>query len=879
MGEKRSVKRVNFGGIDLRGGGGFEGGGCEWLLGLCRGVGGKLEGLREGELLRLNKGGVSGDVVGVHRLFDGSVHYILSGLDSGRLTVGYVSEGGVGGGVMGVCSGTEVRGVEGIGNTLSVLSDTGVHYFLWGGVGRGYVSLGEKLPELELGFSFRREAKASKSWRGRRDMEYKYYTDLFIGFLNRVLDDAMDEGYFVSPVLVRYAYRLFDGSTTMASPVVLLNSGFVPTQFVHWGSSLPSMFGGRVQMYSDAPKGGEPFHIRYFAHSLEVTLGDGYSELSKWGDIVKGVDVYVSKPLWGVDVKGDISKVGSVNGYKAFVRVGNQMRLTTDADLKQISDGATDGFMPNRELGRRIGEESTFYLLGSYTLGELGRWRKGERRVLRPGSGWLRNIVHKEQLRDDYNSHNKVWGGSIGVYNKRLHMCDVVEEVWRGYEGLLPYGFIGDDRDVVGIRVVLRKGGRDIVVGRDVSSGAWDKRWFYYPDRDAVRLEVKYKSGVVDIVPLVGHPFLQGSYYWDYDGSGRGIERGSGLSPLSSSLDLQVRNPSGLYVSEVGNPFVFGVDGIHNVGGGRLVGVCSATAPVSEGQFGQYPLYVFGEEGIWAMGVGGDGRYVSKHPVTRDVCVGGIVSLDDGVAFVSGKGVMLLSGRSVTCLSEPLEGVLRPLFQKKAEGMDLLHDRSLYPLLERIDASFRIGGGFFASVGEWGSDSGWLGGGLSGLSLCYDYVGRRLYVGGGSLPCILAYSFISREWSSIVGRMRRGLTLYPRSVYVDGNGDVREFKRGGGSVSYGIVTRRLDVGGLHTLVGLYLRGDGVGRRSTGIVAYGSLDGSSWVLLGACNDSFIRGVMGTPYRYFKFVIRGFIGAGDSISGVELLLMKRFSNRLR
>ena len=46
-------------------------------------------------------------------------------------------------------------------------------------------------------------------------------------------------------------------------------------------------------------------------------------------------------------------------------------------------------------------------------------------------------------------------------------------------------------------------------------------------------------------------------------------------------------------VSEVNNPFVFDDKLTYVVGSGKILAMISNSIRISEGQFGQYPLYVF----------------------------------------------------------------------------------------------------------------------------------------------------------------------------------------------------------------------------------------------------------------------------------------------
>lgn len=114
-----------------------------------------------------------------------------------------------------------------------------------------------------------------------------------------------------------------------------------------------------------------------------------------------------------------------------------------------------------------------------------------------------------------------------------------------------------------------------------------------------------------------------------------------------------------LKVSSVNNPLYFPLSGTY-LFGGKIIAVCSSAEAVSQGQFGQYPLYVFTSEGVYAMGVGSGGVYVNTSPVSRDVCISksSVCPIHGGVVFATKEHVKVISGSEVRIISEKLEGFL-----------------------------------------------------------------------------------------------------------------------------------------------------------------------------------------------------------------------------
>lgn len=61
-------------------------------------------------------------------------------------------------------------------------------------------------------------------------------------------------------------------------------------------------------------------------------------------------------------------------------------------------------------------------------------------------------------------------------------------------------------------------------------------------------------------------------------------------------------------------------------------------------------------EGVWALEVSNTGSYSARQPVTREVCINtnSITQIDNAVLFATNRGIMLISGSTVQCISESL---------------------------------------------------------------------------------------------------------------------------------------------------------------------------------------------------------------------------------
>lgn len=134
---------------------------------------------------------------------------------------------------------------------------------------------------------------------------------------------------------------------------------------------------------------------------------------------------------------------------------------------------------------------------------------------------------------------------------------------------------------------------------------------------------------------------------------------------VDGDVDTDETNPyelraNVLKVSAVENPFVFPAKCTYTPTQGRISALASNTVELSQGQFGQHPLFLFCSDGIWAMSVDTSGAvaYLGSYPLSREVCVNplSVCGVDGGVVFVSRKGMMFISGGRLKNLSACMDG-------------------------------------------------------------------------------------------------------------------------------------------------------------------------------------------------------------------------------
>ena len=561
-------------------------------------------------------------------------HYILRDPETGELA--YTKDGGT---LVPLDSvGKDIMEIQSVGNTLLVLTPTGMHYFLYKDSTKGYIHLGDQIPFPKLSFGLKtKEVVVEENYDRGQDREQQ-----LASLLNRMRAKHYDkEGKFIFPFFIRYALRLYDGSTTMPSPPVLM----IPNTCNRFMFS-----GGKIKL---------SLSVSDLSHALDDP--EDYKRLTKWGDIVKSVDFYISSPIYTWDQEHPLTGNGSVldplglilrpfsisraySGFTPEIRSTGRFQpwiIPGEWDVNILDptawhDNKWYALNNSERVDAQIRGISSFYLIKSAEIkpGIISLSHELDMRFDK--EGFLENVATYETLHDDEKSHHKTVPTSAYIYNSRLNITGLSEQLlsqsdrWR----LFPYTTPVASHFLYMFFVIKGDDGEDVYISAGVySSVDVDKllTFVYCPDHRAYKV-VAYKQEIVGSAwvykklerELTKHSFLSGAY-----------AMGMHLSPIegwvsSSERDLRAFEsnvqatskrtfplPNKVYTSEVNNPFNFPTRGVNSIGTGKILGISAATKALSAGQFGQFPLYALSTDGVWALEVAKDGTYTAKQPISR----------------------------------------------------------------------------------------------------------------------------------------------------------------------------------------------------------------------------------------------------------------------
>lgn len=527
-----------------------------------------------------------------------------------------------------------------------------------------------------------------------------------------------------------------------------------------------------------------------------------------------------------------------------------------------------------------------------------------------------------------YNVRQKIFGGfrpKVSFPNATIATKPQYEDCSNRGESNESYSLVMDNKvtlklENIQLYVKLKKDGDTYVVkakNTDPNFNYGLLYFYYYPDPDAYELDIFYTysrepiSGGVQIrtvtpclakFNLKPHPNLNGAYYCDlnvkdftageyHDTTIKQNEQGTPvtgnendngafvgtsdgqyyISAAKEELDNAVESgnkwieyPQKILTTSLNNPFVFPLESRITFSAEKIIGIAANTEPVSTGQFGQYPLLVLTDSGVFAVSVDSDGSYASvPPPISREVCsnADSIVQTGNSVLFVSNTGLMEISGGSVRCISNAInEMCITPEFL--TEGLKDLVINDAVGFMQDAFAAF-------------------------------DYQNRRVLLiekENAETQRLLSYSIGEKQWSTLsrnIGEFVKYPVIsdYPHIYMTCGNSfnkiirstSIPPHSDKGTVVS--ILSRPFKLNNLDFKTIKELMYIGVLSYNPTTSLFGSRDGITYEKIGSSVKQRLGLMTGKSYKFFKQLITLKMKSGDSLSGIRFKFDKRYTNRYR
>ena len=770
----------------------------------------------------------------------------------------------------------KVKSIQALGNSVVVYTSNSVYYILYS-EGK-YKYLGSKIPEVGLSFELDGDFIVSDKFEFSTPNE-EYSSESFqsqvvaqlVGEVNKFIEnESIATGRFMYPFFVRYALRLFDGTHVHhSSPVLMLPSTNI------------SPF---VSSYSDMQNyGGKTYEAQVgaFVAGLTATVTALEGSLSDWKEIVTGLDIFVSRQIYSYDQEGIKFGNAALSGSK-FVGLYDRVSTVWDGysqmDGNVTIQGGKDEFLTRWYIPSKDAEEfqseivntSLFYKYASLNIEDIV---SGDTIDV---SGNLASLEVGETLEDDYMTHDVFIPESSFVYNGRLNISNITRHLFDGYpmQCMSPlvksstqdgYGYdLSFGRYRVYTYIKSASGGSDIVVQSDLStSGALYGSYLFYPDSDAYKMVVEdTTNNQYAELSLTEHPLLNGAYAFMGFGTLPFVSGRPGVTATDNKEALLNK----LYASSVNNLFHFPLEGMYTVGSDRIIGMAAVTRPISQGQFGEFPLMVFCSDGNYAMRVDAQGFYSSISPIQEDVVLSGdqITPMENSVMVITKKGLMLTTGGEMNRVGIQMDGGFWDILS--LDGVKT----SVSELSSLITAAADKTG--FRSY-------------VYGAKMAFDYASNRLFVYNPGKPYSYVYNFENDTVSKMV--LGNGLKIvssvmdYPDVLVQDENGGLYSlYEKSDISMQtkrmYGAaMTRPLKMGEAMTMKSI--------KQVMMLVTHGGGDSFAKYLLFGSNDNVnyykVTSRFGKPYKFYRMALYASLLPKESISGSVITIEKRREHKLR
>lgn len=792
-----------------------------------------------------------------------------------------------------------------LGNVLVVQTDTSKYFFIWDADTSTYTTLPAipKLDDIECsdnatGSYF---TTTNRLGAGTAEDDFKLcYADLLVK-----LAELKKTGKIEGHILFRLAYKLYDGTYIMHSPTIYAHAGYyhssVGTTQYHYVSGTYSQF------------------VLITVSNIGLTLRMTGAELSaiqdyqKYG-IIQGISLFMTPPISNYKLSPDFS---------TWTNIGSGMYYSELSDLENL------------------GKSPVFYKVGDVTA--INSTAINFDSLISEAFIDIDNITSKATLQPDDFTHHTITCESVNTINSRLHMCNIntkLSESMRLY--LLNEDLIQGDFTTtppVGLELwqetsivannktykILQQLDTGICynnVLKSVDYVAIDG-FLSYPDARATKIRFLIYDGTnwhktkvydqfntpayVEYFDLEANEFHNYAFYmnkWLYTDNvneyGNRVVCPIGIV-IDTFVDSEVTDvepdavvtypdTNRLQLSGVENPFINPAINSYRVGGKEniLVSAISNAELVSEGQFGQFPLYLFtGNDGIFIAEPGQDlVVYKSIISISSENCVNaasGIMRINGGIVFTTENFLKIIIGREVLDISAELR-------ESMATGTFIKADNQFVNACSSDKISNVISAMNTDSVLDMVN--------FAGIGLSYDAINNEILVLSAEFY-VLTYCLNSKMWYRRTdiydGSIRVGSSLAPYTILnVDGDSTVwvyYPYKEDNTVYMPCLYVSRpalLEISGYKIMERAVLRlfAHQNWGNFTAVYAYVSLDGITWILAGAIqhpmediSDVVLRR-SAFSFKYIVFVVAGTWLAEDSYMGsINVAVKPKFGNKLR
>ncbi|MDE7375903.1 MAG: hypothetical protein K2N16_03540 [Muribaculaceae bacterium] len=467
-------------------------------------------------------------------------------------------------------------------------------------------------------------------------------------YARAVAQQVEGKGRFCKPFFVRYAWRFANGSHSRPSAPVLMLPAVLPPCLAVLGNE--AVGDKRVISFS-------PSSCRYFA--LRCRVIDAGTEV---GGVV-ALDFFITQPV-STHVSDAVLPRGVMRWASASAFVGHWSESGDDyadhsAEDVGLGTARAWHFPPNPEMESELLRSVDFYRVASLPAQEV-----------KVGAEYFDVPVSVSTAPESVRACEKLECGPTGlstlecslevVAKARLHLGGRLYEA--GAQMRLPSpqpprtmaAATGTGSSAIAVEVTVwaKRGGQIRRVAKVFDVGAANSlvdafpRHLYYPCPGAFRMRIKQGTRSW-MLPLRPSADGRGAYWWGGLGASPSVPSSTTMATLPADNGTEGPFDVGCVVaiSAQGNERVWQT--LRQCGDGTPVGLTS-----SQGQ-----AIVLTSNGVWCVSANAESRHVAN-----DSCLSGQVpcSMPEGMAYVAGRGVVILSGSVARPVPAPVDAPALP---------------------------------------------------------------------------------------------------------------------------------------------------------------------------------------------------------------------------
>ncbi|WP_163321698.1 hypothetical protein [Draconibacterium mangrovi] len=655
--------------------------------------------------------------------------------------------------------------IEFIKRFMVVIHEEGMDRFIWNGDENKYDNI--LIPSRPMLLFSRSDIRGKIVYTekavGAEAILAKYYKALN--------NENRDEGLLTGGIMLRAAFRMYDGSYVLHS---------IP-EYIQLGLNMT--------MYEQAVEGGGDDNdlnwIKFYMSKINVSFNSAlFISIDK--NIFTDVVIFACKNEELFDFNEDT--------FDDDVLTDKVHNASTDHDFDVDFHDIFEGRIS--EDFKNMVDSPSWYKVHEISIEAI---QNGEAETTQEidTKGFYQDYATRETLTVDQFSHHSLIGSVAYNYNSRLIIGDIktLFATYR-YFPLNPYTLVGDyilfpdearysddwnyiaDRNCKFI-VTLNTSSGDVTKIIDAGVRPFaehdNKEWVVlslsvlgYPDARAKSISILVQNGnqwyKIHEFKLKASSVSNYAYYHSPDFSSAPVEITDRYEynfnaimvgtdfPVTQQVNInnytnkEFRDENRLQISEVNNPFLFPAENSYQVGTGKILDVATNTEPLSSGQFGEHPIIVFTSKGRYVMFQGlGDVTFSNIKPLDGDVpdMAVDVTSVSGGVVYSTRLGLFIAVGTQVTQLSEVLTGEVNEELKNNPHYQFFLSDTRLINIVNKLSTVD------FLTY-------------LSGATIGYDHDNKELLCTNNAFSYSYTFNFKSGYWSKLDTSFKLLINDYPK---------------------------------------------------------------------------------------------------------------------